>query len=266
MSSEQKPESWGYGLTWLVIIAIIGLIGFGAVKLRTSAKENYARLVKEKAAAEELAKAAAAKETEKVKEKQLLEDLGPQPTAEDIAAGKALYMTCAACHGPEGKGSPAGPALGSPNLAGMPLWYTESQITKIKNDYRKSPKVMAMKPMVMNMTEKQIFQVSGYIQSLAPAKPMHNLKGDLAKGKKIYEGCAACHKPDGSGNASRDFRAAPLNNLPDWYIVEQLKQFKSGTRGSHPKDAKGATMAAQALNLTDQDMLDVAEYIKTLQK
>ncbi len=85
MSSDQKPETWGYGLTWLVIIGLAVMIGYGAVKLRKSAKDNYAALSKQKIEAEARAKAAAAKEDARVKALQLLEDLGPQPTVDDIA-------------------------------------------------------------------------------------------------------------------------------------------------------------------------------------
>ena len=63
-------------------------------------------------------------------------------------------------------------------------------------------------------------------------------------------------------------RAAPLDNLPDWYIVEQLKHFKSGMRGADPKDVIGQVMATQAQTMvgSEQDMIDIAEYIKSLSK
>ena len=41
--------------------------------------------------------------------------------ADVMAVGKMAYMTCAACHGPDGTGLKVGPALMAPSLVGSPL-------------------------------------------------------------------------------------------------------------------------------------------------
>jgi cbb3-type cytochrome c oxidase subunit III len=274
MSSDQKPESWGFGVTIMVIVGLIALISFGAFKLAGSARTHYDRLVIEKAAAEVKAKAAAAIESKRISVLAELEDLGPMPTPEDIAAGKLSYNSCLACHGPNAAGLPAPVAMalgGAPNLAGMPIWYSQLQISKIKDGIRghknHNPQLGAMKAMVSILDDKKIFQVAGYMQSLEKVKPQHSLSGDAQKGKALFASCVACHREKGEGNPSRGVRAAPLNNLPDWYIVKQLKEFKAGLRGTHPKDKGGAAMQAQAVSIkTEQDMIDIAEYIKTLDK
>lgn len=46
---------------------------------------------------------------------------GDGPDAELMAVGKAAYVTCAACHGPDGKGIKAGPMLMAPSLVGSEL-------------------------------------------------------------------------------------------------------------------------------------------------
>ncbi len=57
-----------------------------------------------------------------------------------------------------------------------------------------------------------------------------------------------------------------LANLQDWYILRQLKNFKEGVRGSHPKDTYGSQMRPMSMTLIDeQAMKDVAAYINSLQ-
>jgi cytochrome c oxidase subunit 2 len=50
-----------------------------------------------------------------------------------------------------------------------------------------------------------------------------------------------------------------------WYLTRQLKNFKSGIRGAHPKDIYGAQMRPMAMTLAgDQAMSDVVAYITSL--
>lgn len=46
---------------------------------------------------------------------------GPAPDMELMEIGKSSYATCAACHGPDGKGLKAGPMLMAPSLVGSEL-------------------------------------------------------------------------------------------------------------------------------------------------
>ena len=281
MNSDQKPEKWGYGLTWLITAGLVVMVAIGVIKLRKTAIDSAAHLRAEKAKSMEAAKklyeaetkatevleAADKKEADRLAKLEL-EKISPAASPEDIAMGKTLYATCAACHGPEGSGSMNPMAIKAPNLAGMPKWYAATQIKNMKHDIRGGAgdmEAMMMKPMVMNLTDKQIDQVSAYLESLKPVAPKHTLKGDANKGKALYATCLACHLDKGQGNPM--LKAPALNNLPDWYIVNQLKKFKSKVRGAHPKDTTGMLMAPMAMMLQDeQAMKDVAEYIKTIAK
>lgn len=51
----------------------------------------------------------------------------------DPEAGKAHYATCAACHGPEGKGIQA---LNAPPIGLLPSWYIETQLHKFRSGVR----------------------------------------------------------------------------------------------------------------------------------
>ncbi|MEM6915470.1 MAG: cytochrome c, partial [Verrucomicrobiota bacterium] len=46
---------------------------------------------------------------------------GDGPSLELMEVGKSAYATCAACHGPDGKGLKAGPMLMAPSLVGSEL-------------------------------------------------------------------------------------------------------------------------------------------------
>ncbi len=51
----------------------------------------------------------------------------------DPEKGKAHYATCAACHGPDGKGMQA---LNAPPIAMMPSWYIKTQLHKFRSGVR----------------------------------------------------------------------------------------------------------------------------------
>lgn len=87
--------------------------------------------------------------------------------------------------------------------------------------------------------------------------------GDAAKGKTLYPVCIACHGLNGEGNAA--LHAPAIGGQGAWYIARQLKNFKSGIRGTHPKDVYGAQMRPMSMILTnDQAVEDVAAYVATL--
>jgi cytochrome c oxidase cbb3-type subunit 3 len=58
----------------------------------------------------------------------------PQAHEGDAAAGKAIFATnCAACHGPQGKGTPA---MGAPDLTASAAWIYGSSLTQIQQTIR----------------------------------------------------------------------------------------------------------------------------------
>ena len=94
---------------------------------------------------------------------------GTASAAGDAAAGKALYGTCTACHGPAGQGNKA---LNAPKIAGHEDWYLTRQLQNYKKGIRGTHagdtygKQMA--PMSMTLADDQaIMDVVAYINSLA---------------------------------------------------------------------------------------------------
>ena len=85
----------------------------------------------------------------------------------DVARGKTLYMTCLACHGPEGQGNPA---LKAPPIKLLPDWYIVNQLQKYRNGQRASnPKDIEgqqMKGMAMTLPDEQaLSDVAAYIST-----------------------------------------------------------------------------------------------------
>ena len=87
--------------------------------------------------------------------------------------------------------------------------------------------------------------------------------GDVAKGKALYNICAACHGANAEGTAALN---APANAGQDpWYMTRQLKNFRAGILGADPDDTFGAQMRPMAMMLSsDQDIADVVAYITSL--
>ena len=89
--------------------------------------------------------------------------------------------------------------------------------------------------------------------------------GDPVKGKTYFATCTACHGADAAGNKA--LNAPSLRNAEAWYMFNHLTKFKTGIRGTNPKDATGAQMRPMAMTLPDdQAMKDVIAYIMTLSK
>lgn len=86
----------------------------------------------------------------------------------DPAKGKALYATCAACHGPDASGNEQ---LGSPSLLTTDDWYQLGQLKKFKTGVRGAhPDDVfgaQMAPMAATLADEQAMtDVVSYIQSL----------------------------------------------------------------------------------------------------
>jgi cytochrome c553 len=78
---------------------------------------------------------------------------------------------------------------------------------------------------------------------------------DPAKGKQLFYTCYGCHGIDNYRNAYPDYAVPRLRHQHAAYIVAALHEYKSGERPH-------ATMHAQAVSLSDQDMEDIAAYLQ----
>jgi cytochrome c oxidase subunit II len=182
----------------------------------------------------------------------------------NLAAGKALYAACAACHGAQGEGNVA---LNAPKLSGHGAWYLERQLRLFKDGARgtheKDVFGKMMAPMAGTLAdEAALASVVGYIAALPDKPAATTLKGDVDKGRRRYETCAACHGADARGIAATN--APRLAGMSDWYMARQLKNFREGVRGAHAQDVYGAQMALVAGMLADDEAVgDILAYINS---
>jgi cytochrome c oxidase subunit 2 len=83
----------------------------------------------------------------------------------------------------------------------------------------------------------------------------------VRKGKQLWATCAACHGAKGEGNAM--MKAPPLLSKDGWYLKSQLKKFKEGIRGKHPKDLTGMQMQSMSMVLANEAAIDaVIAFLK----
>jgi len=82
-------------------------------------------------------------------------------------------------------------------------------------------------------------------------------EGDPEKGQLAAQTCLGCHGVPGMRNAYPGYRVPKLGGQHAEYIVAALQAYKNELR-SHP------TMRAQAANLSDEDMANIAAYFSSL--
>lgn len=86
---------------------------------------------------------------------------------------------------------------------------------------------------------------------------------DMAPVPEAFLFCTSCH---GAGLAGNPAVGAPaIAGMPAWYVREQLRAFRNGSRGSQPDDGTGAAMRAAAGLLPDEEAVyAVASYVAAL--
>ena len=84
-------------------------------------------------------------------------------------------------------------------------------------------------------------------------------EGDVENGKKIAYTCTGCHGIPFYQNVNPQYHVPRLGGQNEAYIIAALKAYRNGERGH-------LTMQAQASNLSDQDIADIAAYFTTYNK
>ncbi len=269
--SNQPSSSAGKALVGVFTLGLIGMLIFGITALAKTAKESYAsqqaKIKQGQADQAETAQAQATLAQEELTRKTEAEKAAASPVAgANVEAGKAKYALCQTCHGANGEGMAP---LKSPALAGLDSEYIIRQLKNFKDGLRgadptKDMTGAQMAPMAKMLSDEDMANIAAYVQTLE-GKAQHTMKGDAVAGKAKYALCATCHGPNAEGMPA--LKSPNLTNLPDYYIVGQLKNFKHGVRGADAaKDMQGSMMAPMAKMLSEQDMVNIAEYIKTLKK
>ncbi len=176
--------------------------------------------------------------------------------AGDPVAGEQKAAVCAACHGATGISSVAQ----WPNLAGQGARYLTEQTIDIRDGRRPVPEMVGI---VDHLTDQDIRDIAAFYERQAANVGQANEElamrgrdlyraGDIAKG---IPACAACHAPNGKGNAPAAFPSVSGQHAT--YAINQLKAFRSGERDNDPN----AMMRIIAEKMTDAEIEAVAEYM-----
>ncbi len=179
---------------------------------------------------------------------------------------EAYNASCLECHGADGAG---GKQSGEgPNLTALKDKYATEQFVAIRTGKRKGEGTKKMNEFLKTtakLTEAELASALKYALELPEAAPRHVKAGDAAAGKGSYALCGTCHGPKGEGYINPAVPAPRLTGQPNWYIVDQVKNFKAGHRGNDTPG--GMQMKAMSMTLPTEDaMKNVAAYISTLKK
>ena len=179
-----------------------------------------------------------------------------------VAASPPVAV-CAACHGAQGEGGPAG----APRLAGQDARYLEHALKMFKDGSRTNA---TMQPIAASLSDAERHELAVYFSSLdsTPTLASTPPPSALAEAGRVLAqtgdpanstpACFTCHGSDGGGVAPRvpAIAAEPLR-----FTVDRLHEFQARARASQPAPA---SMTAVSARLTEAQIEQVAAYLSTL--
>ena len=80
-------------------------------------------------------------------------------------------------------------------------------------------------------------------------------KGDPENGKALFYTCTGCHGIEDYKNAYPTYRVPKVGGQNEQYLIGALTSYKKGER-KHP------TMQAQAQSFTEQEIADIAAWLR----
>lgn len=194
--------------------------------------------------------------------------------AADPAAAVYLAKGCSACHGAEGK-APIMPTY--PKVSSLPAKYIVNQLKDIKSGARANGQSAAMRGIMAAVTDEDMVNIADYLSAIprsgsAPAaKPIAKAApaavaapaaapAPANPGGALYvaKGCNACHGAEGKAPIMPMY--PKVSSLPAKYIVNQLKDIKSGARANGQSAVMKGIMAA----VSEDDMAKIADYLSAI--
>ena len=180
--------------------------------------------------------------------------------------GKEAYdISCKECHGENGAG---GKDFGqAPNITILDEYYFRKQFKLIRDKKRKGPGATIMNVYLdekAKLSKEEIEAAIQYAIKLKPAEPNHKKGfGDASNGAARYALCGTCHGQNGKGNINPAMLAPRLAGQADFYIVDQLKNYKNGHRGNGTSASEIQMKGMASYIENDQVMKDIAAYLRT---
>ncbi|EDM26955.1 cytochrome c family protein [Lentisphaera araneosa HTCC2155] len=178
------------------------------------------------------------------------------------------FAQCATCHGVNGEGNQE---LFSPRISGQNSAYINQQIESYKMGWRgkdpKNPHGLIMAEVAKKLSKEDLEKINKYLKTVKAEEKSPRLYANTIRGERLYRtnGCSYCHGDNAEGDPVN--KVPRLNHQHGWYMLKQLKNFKSGVRGAHADDAMGHTMAFYAKTIHDeQSMHDIISWITSISK
>lgn len=171
---------------------------------------------------------------------------------------------CLTCHGTDGQGNIG---IDAPRLAGMERWYLKHQLELFRDGLRGThPEDLPgreMQPMAVILSDESIEDILDWAEEWEYKPAEITMTGDARQGETLYATCVACHGSQAEGNEA--MRAPALAGQNDFYLYNQLKNFKAGFRGYDSRDQYGSQMRMMAQMIADDEAIrDIVAYINTL--
>ncbi|HKA61061.1 MAG TPA: c-type cytochrome [Methylomirabilota bacterium] len=168
--------------------------------------------------------------------------------------GAAKAVTCSACHGVAGNSRSAA----MPIIAGLDPAYFKKQIEAYASGKRLSPE---MEPYAKQVLDMGVDDVAAYFAaSPRQATPITSPADSIARGRTAAAACAACHGPQGQGDAAKQIPS--LAGQAPGYLREQMLLFKQDRRS--PGDPALASAKALMKTVPDESFADLAAYYGSL--
>jgi len=173
----------------------------------------------------------------------------------DIVRGEAAFVICQGCHRVGALGRTDG---SYPRLAGQHATVLVKQLVDVRTGRRSNPKMLPFADHLA-LSVQDIADIAAYLQQLpVPSDHGQGNGKELILGQQLYErDCAACHAPNGMGNASRFFPR--LSGQHYRYLVRESQMIRSGERhNANPE------MSNVISRYSDEEIAAVADYLTRL--
>jgi len=173
----------------------------------------------------------------------------------DLEHGAELYGSCAACHGPDGRGTDDGEV---PAIAGQHGSVLLKQLTDFRHDQRRDERMQHFTDHHHLAGAQELTDVAAYVAYLRRFPQTAKGIGDgaaLGKGASIYfQKCERCHGPLGQGNLL--LNRPRLAGQHYGYLLRQLQETaadkRPGMDRSHVEMLRG---------VSPEELSGVADYL-----
>ena len=173
----------------------------------------------------------------------------------DLERGAELYRTCAACHGPDGRGTEDGEI---PAIAGQHGSVLLKQLTDFRHDQRWNERMQHFTDRHHLASPQDLTDVAAYVSYLPRFSPTAAGIGDgknLGEGASVYfRTCERCHGPLGQGDLLRN--RPRLAGQHYAYLLRQLQETAANQR-----PGMGREHVDMLKDVSPEQLRGVADYL-----